>query len=58
MELELRLRIILFAPPAGVEFGLQHGKGSGYETIQTQGSKGNDLRFDCTDLGRRSVRAK
>src|SRR5262249_47511599 len=47
MELELRLRIVLNAPPAGVDFGLQHGKGSGYQTIQKQRSKGNDLHFDC-----------
>jgi hypothetical protein len=31
-----------------VDFGLQQGKGSGYQTIQKQRSKGNDLRFDCT----------
>jgi hypothetical protein len=30
-----------------VDFGLQHRKGSGYQTIQTQRSKGADLRFDC-----------
>jgi hypothetical protein len=48
MELDLRLRIVLNAPPAGVDFGLQQGKGSGYQTIQKQRSKGNDLRFDCT----------
>ena len=27
---------------------MQHGKGSGYQTVQKQRSKGNDLRFDCT----------
>jgi hypothetical protein len=48
MELELKLRIVLRAPPAGVDFGLQQGKGSGYQTIQKQRSKGNDLCFDCT----------
>jgi hypothetical protein len=48
MELELRLRIVLNTPPAGVDFGLQLGKGSGYQTIQKQRSKGADLRFDCT----------
>lgn len=47
-DAELRLRIVLVAPPAGVDFGLQDGKGSDYQTIQKQRSKGADLRFDCT----------
>ena len=48
METELRLRIVLVAPPAGVDFGLQDGKGSDYEAIQKQSSKGDDISFDCT----------
>ena len=48
METELRLRIILVAPPSGVDFGLQDGKGSDYQSIQKQQSKGDDLSFDCT----------
>jgi hypothetical protein len=48
MEAELRLRIVLEKPPAGVDFGLQEGKGHEYQTIQTQRSKGRDLAFDCT----------
>src|SRR5262249_3739679 len=48
MEIELRLCIVLEFPPAGVDFGLQQRKGSGYQTIQKQRSKGNDLRFDCS----------
>ena len=31
METELRLRIVLVAAPAGVDFGLQDGKGSDYQ---------------------------
>ncbi|HKR59478.1 MAG TPA: DUF5990 family protein [Pyrinomonadaceae bacterium] len=46
MEKELRLRIVLEKPPAGVDFGLQHGRGSDYETIQTQRSQGKDLQFE------------
>lgn len=46
MERELRLRIVLEKPPAGVDFGLQHGRGVDYETVQTQRSKGKDLRFE------------
>ena len=52
MEHELKLRIVLEKPPAGVDFGLQRGRGVDYETIQTQRSKGPDLQFEFT------VRAK
>jgi hypothetical protein len=52
MEREAGLRIILEKPTAGVDFGLQEGRGGDYETIQTQRSKGQDLRFEFT------VRAK
>ena len=33
-------------PPAGVDYGLQKGRGSAYETLQTQRSDGRDLRFE------------
>ncbi len=52
MESELRLRIVLLAPPAGVDIGLQEGSGSTYRTIQRQRSRGGDLVFQG------SVRAK
>ena len=42
----MNLRLILLAPPAGVDYGLQSGQGSGYETVQTQRSAGKDLRFE------------
>jgi len=45
-ETNVTLRIILFAPPAGVDFGVQEGKGNDYTTIQKQRSKGGDLRFE------------
>ena len=47
MDRELTLRIILEKPTAGVDFGLQKGHGSNYETVQTQRSKGIDLHFEC-----------
>jgi hypothetical protein len=47
MEVELRLRIVLESPPAGVDFGLQDGKGHDYETVQKQRSEGGDLSFLC-----------
>jgi hypothetical protein len=46
MTQELLLRIILEKPPAGVDFGLQKGRGSDYETIQTHRADGNDLKFE------------
>ncbi|HVQ35910.1 MAG TPA: DUF5990 family protein [Pyrinomonadaceae bacterium] len=48
MEHEIKLRIVLESPPAGVDFGVQKGKGNNYETIQTQRSKGQDLSFEFT----------
>ena len=48
MDHELPFRIILETPPAGVDFGLQNGRGNDYETIQTQRSKGKDLSFEFT----------
>jgi hypothetical protein len=48
MEHELTLRIVLEKPPAGVDFGLQKGRGSSYETIQKQRSTAEDLRFEFT----------
>jgi Family of unknown function (DUF5990) len=48
MERELTLRIVLEKPPRGVDFGLQKGRGSAYETIQKQRSTGNDLVFTFT----------
>jgi uncharacterized protein DUF5990 len=52
VEHELTLRIILEAPPAGVDFGLQEGSGNNYKTVQTQTSKTSDMTFTFT------VRAK
>jgi hypothetical protein len=43
---ELTFRIVLEHPPAGVDFGLQIGRGVEYETVQTQRSEGRDLSFE------------
>ena len=48
MEQELNLRIVLEKPPANVDFGLQKGRGSDYETIQKQRSRAKDLLFEFT----------
>jgi hypothetical protein len=42
----LTLRIVLESPPPGVDFGIQKGRGSSFETIQTQRSTGGDLSFE------------
>ena len=52
VEREVTLRIVLEAPPPGVDFGLQEGHGNDYQTVQTQRSKTSDLVFTFT------VRAK
>jgi len=46
VESKLTLRIVLERPPADVDFGLQKGRGSEYETIQTQRSSTKDLSFE------------
>ena len=45
---EITLKIVLAAPPPGVDFGVQDGKGNNYRTLQKQRSKGGDLHFACT----------
>jgi hypothetical protein len=52
MAYELTFRIVLEKPTAGVDFGLQKGRGNAYETVQKQrsGTDGNSFEF--------SVRAK
>ena len=44
--MEISLRILLKKPTPGVDFGLQKGRGSNYETVQTQRSAGRDLEFE------------
>jgi hypothetical protein len=45
MERELTLRIVVESPPEGVDYGLQKGRGSFYETVEKQRSRGKDLTF-------------
>lgn len=42
----MTFRIILERPPAGVDFGIQQGKGSQYQTISKQRSDGNDVTLE------------
>jgi hypothetical protein len=55
MTRELTLRIVVEAPPSGVDFALQKGKGSAYEPVQKQRSKGNDLIFEFQPVIRSGV---
>ena len=48
MEQEVRFRVVLERPPAGVDYGLQLGRGAVYETAQKQRSDGKDLHFEFT----------
>jgi hypothetical protein len=43
---EIKMRIVLQAPPTGVLFGLQKGKGNDYETVQKQTFVKQDLLFE------------
>ncbi len=48
MNHELSLKIVLETPPAGIDFGIQKGSGSKFETIQRQKSGNRDLEFEIT----------
>jgi hypothetical protein len=50
MDIEIRFHIILEKPTMGVDFGLQKGKGSNYETIQKQRSSSSDMQFEFQAL--------
>lgn len=43
---EITLRIVVISPTAGVDIGVQSGKGNDYKTLQTQRTSGADLRFE------------
>lgn len=42
----VKFRLVLTAPPAGVDFGVQVGQGASYRTVGTQRSGGGDLHFE------------
>ena len=46
MESDLPIRIVLVDPPGGVDFGIQRGGGSNYETLFVQQAKRGDVVFD------------
>ncbi|HBB95106.1 MAG TPA: hypothetical protein DC054_06920 [Blastocatellia bacterium] len=46
MPQEVTLPLLLEKPTAGVDFGLQEGRGSSYQVIRKQRSDGHDLGFE------------
>jgi len=46
--MELKLKITLQKPPAGIDYGLQKGSGNNYEVIGVQRSGVTDLFFELT----------
>jgi hypothetical protein len=53
MNTEVTFRIVLQAPPAGIDFALQRGRGAQSEAVQVQRSDGGDLCFEFTASSRR-----
>ena len=43
--MEAKLKITLVSPPPGIDFGLQKGSGSKYETVERRRSDSSDLCF-------------
>jgi Family of unknown function (DUF5990) len=46
MDAEVPIRLVLVEPPAGVDFGVQRGRGSQYETQFVQQRRQRDVSFD------------
>jgi hypothetical protein len=46
MRIEVPLRIVLLAPPKGVIYGIQRGRGSAYEAAFAQQPKRSDITFE------------
>ena len=46
MEFELPVRVVLVDPPAGIDYGIQHGRGAQYDTLFVQQRTHKDVSFD------------
>ena len=46
MKSEVPIRLVLIDPPAGVDFGIQRGRGAQYEAVSVQQRKRRDVSFD------------
>jgi hypothetical protein len=43
---ELPIRLVLIEPPANIDYGIQRGRGSSYETMFVQQRRRGDVAFD------------
>ena len=50
MESEIRIRLVLVDPPAGIDFGVQRGTGASHEPVFVQRSTRGDIAFDLRGL--------
>jgi hypothetical protein len=57
MAVTVTFRVMLVRPPAGVDYGVQVGRGASYSTEQKQRSTGRDLRFEFA-LGIKGAKPK
>ena len=46
MKAALPIRLVLLDPPANIDYGIQRGRGSNYETLFVQQRKRGDVAFD------------
>ena len=46
MKSEVHIRLVLVDPPAGVDFGIQRGAGTDYESVLVQQRTRGDVSFD------------
>ena len=46
MESDLPIRLVLVDPPSGIDYGIQRGSGSEYETMFVQRRERRDVVFD------------
>jgi hypothetical protein len=46
LESELLIRLVLVDPPAGIDFGIQSGRGAEYKSVLVQQRTHGDLVFD------------
>ena len=48
LSMDIKLHVLLKAPPAGIDYAIQKGSGSNYEPVQIKRSNGGDLEFQLT----------
>lgn len=56
MKSDLPLRLVLVDPPANVDYGIQRGRGSNYETMFVQQRNRGDVTFDFSIAVARNIK--